>query len=489
MQLPVKIMLLEILDNTKDSLIFKFSKPLNQKETNDNILIVDMINLFLTLLNSDISWYSITNEFKEKNIVSPLSLKLFISNLKISPELKEFLSFFCMYNSKIFSARLLALEVLLNDIKTITEKESLSNETILEYLNVRYSPQEIKSDDDRYHLTLFHPLLAANNIDTLKFYNKLPKFNNTQNTRESAFEWIKTQTNNEIHLNIFKKLLFDTSYNTANSRFFNLLEIDELLEYLQLKAEYENLCTKYKFAFMEETLIFAYLKILQNNTNIKKCNACKNYFISTNGSKVCSIKCRNTVRIKNQESRNQTLAYEESNKALNRLHNTITNYSRKADSNYPKQPHRNEILTGFKLTYDYYCYIRKVVNYAIQKNIDNVEKDVNFINHYQNWLSIISNQTCDLDNTTSKENVKYIKFSKTGFEESDCSDLLNNEIFMLYSKYKTNKKNKIIEKKPSQKASDLFALKEKLSKLLDSKNKNQLDSDIIKYTIHFILKL
>ncbi len=486
---PKMIMLLEILDSTKTSLIFKFSKQLNQEETTDNILIVDMINLLLCLLNSEISWNSITNDFKEKNIMSPSSIRRFISNLDESPELKNFLSFFCMYNSKIFSARLLSLENFLNDIKKLTEKENLSIETILEYINVKYSPKEIKSDDDRYQLTLFHPLLLANNIDTLKFYNKLPKFKNTHNTRETAYDWIKNQTNNEIHLSIFKKLLFDTSYNTSNLQFLNLLSFDELLEYLKLKAEYENSCTKYKFTFMEDCLVFAYLKTLQNHTNISKCNACGKHFISTNGAKVCSDNCRNTIRIKNQESRNKTVVYEESNNAINHLHNKIINYSRKADNNYNKQSHRTIILSGFKLTYDYYCYIRKVVNYAIQNNIDNIENDDTFINHYKNWLIKISNISCDLDNTPYKENVRYIKFSKTNFEEKECSDLFDNEIFMLYSKYKLNKKNEIIKKKSSQKTDDLCTLKEKLSKLLASENQSQLETDIIKYTIHFILRL
>ncbi len=464
-------MLLEIVESTKEKLIVELSLgPSMVIGEPEKKLQVNMINVFLGLLNSNISWNSVTEQIIKQDILAPSKVNDFISILKLKKEAKEFLQFFCFHHAKIYTPHLLKMELLLSDVKDIAQKNSVNNEIVLEYINIKYSPREIKSDDDNFRLRPFQPLLMANDIDSEEFYEMMRNGYKKKINRDNVLEWLKPQINNKIHLTLFEKILSFQFAAISGAEFLKSLPLDELLEYLKLKLEYENSCTKYRFSFLDEVLVLSYIELLKNHTSIKRCGFCGKYFISIYGAKACSKECKNDIIEANKERRKNNATYLKSTKAIKSVRDKVTYYEgicKDAQPDSEEYHHRQNILSGYKYTYHYYCWVCTKVNDAILNNTDNILNDKEFITNFENWLNIISTETCDLDRTPSLGDVKYYKFSRDGFEPKSCLSLLAYEEFTLDINQKFSKEGELVKKKDSEKRAD----RKKLEELQNNSNK------------------
>lgn len=447
-------MLFEIIESTKNKLVVELYMERSLRRGNqEKRMRFDMVKIFLDLLNYKKGCGLIAQQIENQNLVSATQIKEFIDSLKIKKETKKFLKFFCFLNGKVYAPHLRKTEYLLSDVKLMIDKIDITTEIMVECMNIKYSPRRVKSTEDKHNLIPIQPILFANNIDTEYLNELVSRIFEGRTNRAKIFEWLMPQIENEIQRDIIGKLYLSTFSNLSENYLYTL-SFEELLEYLVLKAKYENNCTKYKVAFMDEVLVLAFQELLHNNISIKKCESCKKYFISQFGTKCCSPKCKEEIKKANEKIRNNNDIYVECNNATKKVRDRVTYYEGKCED-LPKDCseyiHRTQICSAFKFVYHYYCWVANKIKEAALNNIDGILNDMVFKENLYQWLEMISSQICDLDNTNSTDDIVFYKFSREHFSKEKFNVLLSNKFFIREVNYIFTEQCLLEKKKTSQK--------------------------------------
>jgi hypothetical protein len=444
-------MLIEILKNQKNELKVEITQTYVLKKSEPQKIELNFVEIILDFLNQkDDDFFRFVEKISKEYLFFSERENI-ILNSKFNNESKKFL-FLSLdgIRDKTPAKQLRLCLSFTNEIKQLLSIEKITNEEIIQYIEFKYKTKDNLAHNENYLLNFYNPLLFIyNDIDNKKYRKLLSKKLETNNSIE-LLEWIKPFVISKLHFTLFKKLINNLTRMSTKTDLANILNAEELIEYIRLKREYEEKCTKYKIPDLDETFIWAFVKLLNNGTIIKKCNRsqCGKFFIAkNNNAKACSDKCKKRNIEANKTKRKEDEYISKAEEATKKLQHRLDGY------NTAKEPTENRkyALINFRVIYYYYLYVCKKVKKALRENTDNIREDEAFLKNFVDWLNKIADQKCDfkkmelMDNIQRIENVgtmKYYKFSKYSYETDGSKNLWTKKEFFITIKKKLKSKFK-----------------------------------------------